>query len=190
MPPAVIYRKLVSAAIRVSRKSRSLLFCLKLRLLGVNIRFGKDVAIGRMVKVQVTDGGHIVIGDGAAIQDFAVLCAGKGSIVIGDNTFIGMGSQLVSVECIRIGNDCLIAAYCIIRDANHRIGRGSVISRQGHDSAPIEIGDDVWLGAHVVVTAGSTIGTGAVIGANAVVTRDIPEYAVAVGVPAKIIKYR
>ena len=53
-----------------------------------------------------------------------------------------------------------------------------------------EIGNDVWLGANVVVMQGVKIGNGAVVGANAVVTKDIPPYAVAVGIPAKIIKYR
>jgi len=161
-----------------------------MKVRGVNIHIGKDVAIGQMVRVYVTDGGKISIGDGVAIQDFVVLSAQGGSIEVGSNTLIGIGSHVATVESVKIGKECLIAAYSVIRDANHGMERGLPMSQQDGISAPVEIGDDVWLGAHVVVTAGSIIGTGAVIGANAVVTRDIPEYAVAVGVPAKIIRYR
>lgn len=185
-----IYRKLISATIHFYREMYSLIFRLKMRLMCVNIIIGKDVSIGRMVLVQATDGGEIVIGDGVTIQDFCLLCARNGRLEIGDQTFLGVGSQLVAIESIQVGQDCLISAYSIIRDANHGMERGVPMSKQSHNSAPIIIGNDVWLGAHAVVTAGSTIGNGAVIGANAVVTRNVPEYAIVVGVPAKIIKFR
>lgn len=186
----VLHRKTVSAGIRLIRYLRSVFFYVKMKLLGINIRLGNNVSIGRMVQVQVTDGGEIIIGNGVWIQDFVVLCAQKGCLEIGDNTLIGMGSQVTAVESIKIGSECLIAAYCVIRDANHGMDRGISMSQQAGVSAPIVIGDDVWLGTHVVVTAAVTIGAGAVIGANAVVTRDISDFSVAVGVPARTIKYR
>jgi acetyltransferase-like isoleucine patch superfamily enzyme len=64
------------------------------------------------------------------------------------------------------------------------------ISEQGFRGGPIEIGEDCWIGRGVIVTGNVKVGRGSVIGANAVVTRDIPEYSVAVGVPAKVIKNR
>ena len=64
------------------------------------------------------------------------------------------------------------------------------MSRQGHVEADIVIGDDVWVGYGAQVMAGVTIGSHSIIGAGAVVTRDVPEYAVAVGVPARVIKDR
>ena len=187
---SVLHRKAVSAGILLVRQFRSRIFCLKMRLLGINIKLGKNLSIGRMVQVQVTDRGEIIIGDGVEIQDLVVLCAKEGTIQIGNNTFIGMGTQLTAVSSIKIGSECLIAAYSVIRDANHGMNHGALMSKQPSASSPISIGDDVWLGAHVVVTAGSIIGSGAVIGANAVVTGKIQEFSVAVGVPAKTIKFR
>lgn len=186
----VLIRKSISAGVISMRLIRTFIFRIKMKMLGINIHLGNGVVIGRMVKVYVTDGGRVNIGNGVAIQDSVVLSAQGGILTVGNNSLIGIGSHVAAVESVKIGNDCLVAAYSVIRDANHGMERGFPMSQQAGVSAPVEIGDDVWLGAHVVVTAGSTIGTGAVIGANAVVTRDIPEYAVAVGVPARIIKYR
>lgn len=180
----------MSAAILALRQLRSWSFYCKMRLMGLNIKLGKNVTIGRMVQVRVTDLGEIIIGDGVEIQDLVVLCAKGGVIEVGNNTLIGMGSQLTAVTSIEIGSECLIAAFGVIRDANHGMNHGLPMSKQSAISVPISIGDDVWLGAHVVVTAGSNIGTGAVIGANAVVTGRIKEFSVAVGVPARTIKFR
>lgn len=166
------------------------LFRLKMAILGLNIRIGEGVTVGRMVRVQVTEGGEIVIGDGVAIQDFVLLCAQEGRIHINDGTFIGMGSQVVAVESVNIGEKCLIAAYSVIRDANHGTAPGRPMADQDLAGASINIGDDVWLGTHVVVTAGSTIGSGAVVGANAVVVGDVPSMSVAVGMPARVIRMR
>lgn len=185
-----IVRKSMSLLIKLRGWFCTNLFRFKTKVCGVNIRIGKNVSIGRMVRVQATDGGEIVIGDGVAIQDCCLLCVRNGCLEIGDNTFVGVGSQLVAIESIKIGSDCLISAYCIVRDANHGMERGMLMSKQNHNSVPIVIGDDVWLGAHVVVTAGSTIGTGAVVGANAVVTGDLSDFSVSVGVPARTIRFR
>lgn len=190
MKLSVLHRKFVSLAVKTIRSLRNYYYYAKMRLLGINVRLGKKVTFGRMVQVVATDGGEIIIGDGVAIQDFAMLCASRGTLEIGDNTLIGTGSQLATVDSVKIGNDCLIAAYSVIRDANHGMERGIPMSQQACVNSPIVIGDDVWLGTHVVVTAGVTIGAGTVIGANAVVTREMPDFSVAVGVPARIIKTR
>jgi acetyltransferase-like isoleucine patch superfamily enzyme len=110
--------------------------------------------------------------------------------VIGKKSFIGYGSHIVAKKSIQIGNDCLISAYSIIRDANHGIRKGSIISSQEHNIKPIVIEDDVWLGSHSVVTSGVIIGYGTVVGANAVVTKSIDTNVVVGGVPAKFIKQR
>ena len=94
---SVLHRKAVSAVILLVRQFRSRIFCLKMRLLGINIKLGKNLSIGRMVQVQVTDRGEIIIGDGVEIQDLVVLCAKEGTIQIGNNSFIGMGTQLTAV---------------------------------------------------------------------------------------------
>ena len=75
-----------------------------------------------------------------------------------------------------------------IRDQNHRFGPGLTTAQAGFITAPVTIGDNVWIGAKVMVTKGVTIGENAVIGANSVVTRDIPANSVAVGIPARVIR--
>ena len=113
-------------------------------------------------------------------------------IQIGDHSFI---NHLCSVWAsprgpITIGSNVLLGPCASIFSSNHGIARGELIRNQpGHD-APIEIGDDVWLGAHVVVTAGVSIGNGAVVGAGAVVTTDLPPMSISAGVPARVIGYR
>jgi acetyltransferase-like isoleucine patch superfamily enzyme len=111
-------------------------------------------------------------------------------LIIGDSVSINQNVVIAGWQKITIGNDVLIAEFVSIRDSDHEVNLGSPIWSQGMVSKPITIGDDVWIGRGVAILKGVTIGKGAVIGANAVVTHDIPDYAIAVGVPAKVIKYR
>ena len=92
---------------------------------------------------------------------------------------------------IEIGNDSAIGPNSVIRAADHIFtDQDRLIREQGHASGSIVIGDDCWLGANVVVLRNVTIGRGSVIGAGAVVNRDIPAYSIAVGVPARVIGSR
>lgn len=155
------------------------------------IHLGRKVEIGRGVELRITSGGSIVIENGVSIEKDVLIYAERGTIVIGRNGFIGRGSQIVALERISIGADALIAASVIIRDADHRFEDSKApVREQGHDVRPIHIGSDVWLGAHVVVTAGSTVGDGCVVGANAVVRGELPPGSVAAGIPARVIKKR
>lgn len=95
------------------------------------------------------------------------------------------------MQSVEIGDNTSIAANCYIIDSNHGIEKGKLIREQKSAvKGPVVIGEDVWLGAGVKVLSGVHIGNGAVIGAGAVVNSDIPENAVAVGVPARVIRYR
>ena len=150
-----------------------------------------DLQLGSRVRFKIFGSGRIVIGARSAIQDGAVIQADGGIVCLGQDVFIGFNSQIVALERVAIGADALIAPGCVIRDADHRFDEvGAAIRTQGHKVHPISIGRDVWLGANVVVTAGSSIGDGAVIGANAVVTKAIPSYSVAVGIPARVVRNR
>jgi acetyltransferase-like isoleucine patch superfamily enzyme len=92
---------------------------------------------------------------------------------------------------IVIGSNCLIGPNVVMRTANHVFNRIDIpIVLQGHLSADIIIKDDVWLGANVIILPGVNIGNGAIIGAGSVITKDVPAFAIVVGVPGKIIKYR
>lgn len=116
---------------------------------------------------------------------------GPGKITVGNHVEIGIGSVLYASSCIEIGNNVAIAAYCYIIDSNHGIEKNELIMNQVSTiKGPVVIEDDVWLGAGCKVLSGVHIGKGAVIGANSLVNKDIPGYAIAVGSPAKVIGYR
>ncbi len=108
---------------------------------------------------------------------------------IGGGTFLNLGVMIAASELIEIGDHCMLANGCFVTDASHRFNDPSLpVPWQGFTSkGPTRIGDNVWCGAHVVVTSGVTIGRRSVIGANSVVTKDIPPYSIAAGVPAKVI---
>lgn len=155
-----------------------------------NIKFGNNVFIGKQVKIKTTDGGQIIIDDNVTVEDNVYIYAQYGTIHIQRNTFIGYGTHIVAKKCIFIGEDNLIAAYVVIRDSNHGIDANNKINLQKDISKEIKIGNDVWIGTHSVITSGTTISNGVVIGANSVVTKNIDEYDVVGGVPAKMIKKR
>ncbi|KAF3884427.1 MULTISPECIES: acyltransferase [Nostocales] len=100
-------------------------------------------------------------------------------IEIGDDSYLGPYVCMAGPGHIKIGKECLIASHSSLYANNHR---AYGVSREG-----IEIQDNCWLGTGVRVLDGVTIGKGCVIGAGAVVTKNIPPYSVAVGVPAKVI---
>jgi acetyltransferase-like isoleucine patch superfamily enzyme len=114
----------------------------------------------------------------------------NGHIEIGENTYIGPYTCL-SGDRIKIGKSCLIASQSGLYANNHVFKDSTkLIKEQGHTYKGIVIEDDCWLGNGVRVLDGVTIGCGSVIGAGAVVTKDIPPYSVAVGVPAKVVDQR
>ncbi|MFN0085245.1 MAG: acyltransferase [Blastocatellia bacterium] len=109
----------------------------------------------------------------------------EGRISIGDGVVISRGVHIVSYAEITINEGVMIGEYTSIRDANHRLAEGASVRHTGHIAAPIVIGRNAWLGRGVTVLPGIRIGEGAVVGANAVVTRDIPAGAIVAGIPAK-----
>jgi acetyltransferase-like isoleucine patch superfamily enzyme len=120
-------------------------------------------------------------------RDLYLETQGSGRIEIGDRVVMSRGVHLVAFASIRIGAGTMIGEYTSIRDANHRFSEDVSIRESGYTAKPIEIGANVWIGRGATVLAGVRIGDNAVVGANAVVTRDVPAGAVAVGVPARPI---
>lgn len=142
-----------------------------------NIQLSKNVIIGPYSVVYVTNfsgenNSRLEVGENTYIGDQNNIRAGGGSIVIGKN--------------------CLISQQVSIIASNHSIKKGINIHDQPWDKEKtgVTIGNDVWIGCSTQIMPGVKIGNGAVIGAGSVVTKDIPENAIAVGSPAKIIKYR
>lgn len=109
---------------------------------------------------------------------------------IGNFVTIGRGTIISVKDKLCIGDYTLIGPNVQITDNNHSTRRDNLIKYQRSVIKPIIIGQDCWIGSGAKVLAGVTIGNGAVVGANAVVTHDVPPFAIVGGVPAKVIKYR
>lgn len=111
-------------------------------------------------------------------------------VSLGDYSGIGVNAKIYGT-CV-IGDRVMMGEDCTIITRNHKHDRLDIpMMEQGfEEEKPVHIGNDVWLGDRVIVLPGVHIGDGCVIGAGAVVTRDIPPYSVAAGVPAKVIKTR
>jgi len=141
----------------------------------------------------------LIVGKGVYIADFTVIHVvndkGKNnsSLTIGDNCYIGEFNNIRAAGGnIIIGDNCLISQHITLVAANHSIGLGEVIREQPwcEKKVSITIGDDVWIGSHVVVLPGVKIGSGAVIGAGSIVTHDVEPNAIVVGNPARKVKER
>jgi len=112
-------------------------------------------------------------------------------VAIGRNTGITNNCVLDGVGGLEIGDDVLLGFQSIVLSSTHRYqDPATPIRTQGYDTNAVKIGNDVWVGARVLVLPGVTIGDGAVIGAAAVVTKDVPPFAVVAGVPARVIGWR
>jgi acetyltransferase-like isoleucine patch superfamily enzyme len=122
--------------------------------------------------------------------DTALRCH-EGTLSLGDKSVL---ARDISINCyldVEIGDSALIADGVYISDFDHKFTDLTIpIKDQGIAKSRVRIDRDVWLGTKVTVARGVHIGEGAVVGANAVVTRDLPAYCVAVGVPARVVKDR
>lgn len=132
---------------------------------------GKKFKVGLYSRIQCPDA--VFVGDGVSFNDRAWIAANLngGQIYIDDYTLIGPN--------------------CVLHTGNHIFSdRGSLIKKQGHEFSQIRIGRDVWLAANVTVLSGVRIGDGAIIAAGSVVTKDIPEFTIWAGIPARQIGER
>jgi acetyltransferase-like isoleucine patch superfamily enzyme len=131
---------------------------------------------------------------GVALDDgVALVCAGpprRAKLTVGEGSYVNRYTIITATEQVVIGRRCLIGPHCYITDSDHGTRPGERVAVQPLRTQPVTIGNDVWLGAGVVVLKGVTIGDGAVIGAGAIVTADVPPNTIAAGVPARVIKPR
>ncbi|WP_344145826.1 acyltransferase [Kribbella yunnanensis] len=135
--------------------------------------------------------GRLEVGEHALFEPNVWITVGdQARVRIGGGTFLNIGVMVAALELVEIGAHCMLANGCFVTDSNHRFDDPDrPVPWQGFDSkGPTRIGDNVWLGANVVVTSGVTIGERCVIGANSVVTHDIPPYSIATGAPAKVLR--
>lgn len=143
--------------------------------------------------------GEVQIDEGCKIYRSHIL----GKVTIGRYSSLwGPDIHVLShISNIKVGQFCSVARNVSLQESNHRMDTptsynirrnifGEIVTADMVSKGPIEIENDVWIGANVTILTGVTIGNGAVIGANAVVTRDIPPYSVVAGNPATVLKYR
>lgn len=158
------------------------------------LKLARSVRIGRWVVLQLKHGarqGTISLASGCDLQDGVRLETWGGTIEVKENTFLGPYTVIYGHGDVHIGKNCLIAMHSRIVSSSHTIPPIGVAIRSMPDQLHRTIiADDVWLGAGSTILAGVTLHEGCIIGAGAVVTRDIPAHAIAVGVPARVIGYR
>lgn len=158
------------------------------------IHLGDQVVLDDYATIDARGAGEsgIVIGDEVIIGRNAALLAKNGEIEIGAGSNIGASSFLVSRGGIQIGESALIGGECHVSGgAYHFDDPAAPVMDQGiYTQGPIVVGDGVWLGMKVGVLDGVRIGDGCVIGAGAIVTEEVPDYTVAAGVPAEVVRNR
>ena len=160
------------------------------------IRIGSNVVIDDnvMLDAKGTDNKGITLGDEVFIGRNTIFSCKGGDIVLEDRANLGFNCYVFSSNSVVIGEDNLIAAYCyIVGGGSYNLEHRDIpINRQVDfdGKGGIVMKANIWLGAHAIILDGVTVGSGSVIGAGAVVTRDVPEMVIVGGTTAKILKER
>lgn len=162
---------------------------------------GRGVVLGRSVKIEHPE--CVSLGDNVHVNDhcwLSVLTENRETgrplvelqpdLSIGDGSYIGRFGTLACINRVAIGRDVMISDRVFIGDAAHGFARTDLPIRDQYmtSKGPVEIGDGTWMGIGVSVMPNVKIGRNCVIGAGSVVTSDIPDYCIAVGAPAKIVR--
>ena len=141
--------------------------------------------------LEALDEGRLVVGKHTVFEPQCwITMSGEATIGIGQGCFLNRGVMLAANERIEIGDHVMFANGCFVGDGAHRFDDPQKpITWQGFTSkGPVRIGSNTWFGANCVVTSGVEIGERCVIGANSVVTQDLPPRVIAAGIPAKVIR--
>lgn len=154
-------------------------------------RLGKDVFIDKNVELMRFPK-NISIDDNVVVKEGARICAcnEKATVSIGARTTVGYHTFVFASSGISIGADCMIAPFVYVVDSDHGIDRSKKMNEQPNQTAPVIIGNDVWIGTGAKILKGVTVGDGAVIAAGAVVKDNVEPYSIVGGIPAKKISER
>jgi acetyltransferase-like isoleucine patch superfamily enzyme len=159
-----------------------------------DLRLGKNIFVDEgVVFFQREGGGPINVGDRVCIYRGTIIETGYGgSLTIGTRTSIHPRCQINAYKVpVHIGNGVMMAPNCALYPYDHGVAPDQLIIEQPIVSkGSITVGDGAWLGVGTIVLGGVKIGEGAVVGAGSVVTQDVPDGAIAVGVPARVVKMR
>jgi acetyltransferase-like isoleucine patch superfamily enzyme len=179
---------------RLARYSRRGYVAPSARLAHRGLRLGRNVYLGDRVTVfDERAGGPVELGDRVHLNDDTIVQTGDGgSVTFGADTHVQPRCQFSAyLAAIELGRNVQVAPNCAFYSYDHGTDPSLPMREQPLTTrGPILIGDDVWFGVGAIVLAGVTIGNGAVIGAGAVVTSDVPENAIAAGVPARVLRLR
>ena len=158
---------------------------------GAFAAFGENTIIEAPLRVsgesRISVGSNVFIGSNSWLQ---AIGPGGVALEIGSGTSISGSCVISAVHSVTLGRSVLMARNVFISDHNHSFGDPTrpVVEQGLSVPKPVSIGDGAWLGENAVVCAGVTIGRGAIVGANAVVLHDVPDFGVAVGVPARVVR--
>jgi acetyltransferase-like isoleucine patch superfamily enzyme len=186
---------------------RKTLYPLLLGSCGRNVIFGQNVVLRHPHKIHIGDNvmiddnclldakgttnRGITIGSGVFVGRNSILSSKNGDIDLADGVNIGFNCEVFSASTVTIGRDTLLAAYCYVIGGDHDWSDpAQSVLAQSRKSDGVRIGAGAWLGAGAKVLDGVSIGDRAVIGAGAVVKDAVPEAAIAVGMPARVIGSR
>ena len=156
-----------------------------------NIQIGTNVTLMPHVHLKVRENGRVILHDRVALDTgVRLIAANDARIEIGENSSLGLGSVVNAGMDVVIGRGTITAGYCYFNVSDHGLARGTPIREQGFRHAPIAVGEDVWLGAHVFVRRGARIGNGVVVSTGSMVIGDIPANAIIDGRPAQVRRHR
>lgn len=148
---------------------------------------GRGSKIYRSVRMDTPPYRQFALGRGSVVESYSCINNAVGDVIIGDHTRIGLHNTIIGP--VSIGNNVNLAQGITVTALNHNFDDATKrIDEQGVSTKPVVIGNDVWIGANVVVLPGVTIGSHCVVAAGAVVTKDVPDRTLVAGVPAKVIK--
>ncbi|GEL25125.1 acetyltransferase [Pseudonocardia sulfidoxydans NBRC 16205] len=165
---------------------------LRLRAANPHVVLRGMVFLGRGVELHARPGyGRLEIGRWVHIGDGNSIRCHEGSLRIGDKVVLGKDNTVNCYLDVEIGAATIVADWVYVTDFDHRVEDVTVpIKDQGIVKAPVRIGPDCWLGVKSTVLRGTRIGRGTVLGAHAVARGDIPEFSIAVGTPARVVRNR
>jgi len=148
---------------------------------------GKGSCIRKRTRIDVLPWNSFELGNNSTIEDFTTINNGVGSVHIGNNTRIGIGNTLIGP--VKVGNDVRLAQNVILSGLNHNYENIALpIHAQGVSTAEIIIKEATWVGSNSVIVAGVTIGKHCIVAGGSVVTKDVPDFSVVAGNPARVIK--
>lgn len=173
---------------RVASRLRGAWLRLRLRALGAHV--GKRLSVGQGVQVITTRGASWHLGDGVSLGRGVIITVARGArLQLGDDVRISPYVLVCAETSIVLADRASVGEHSSIRDHDHDVTAPSM-RWGGVVGSPVLLGEDCWIARGVAVLRGSRIGAGAVIGANAVVRGHIPDNALAVGAPARVVRYR